>query len=306
MKVLIYGAGIQGSFLAHSLNRGANHVTLLARGNRKDKLIDNGLVLNHSLQRKQTNDQLEVIDTLKAADRYDIIFVTMKYSDFPQVIDSLANNNSPLIVFVGNQLDAAALEKIVQEKSRVKKTILFGFQMTGGTNNSNGTTVLRFGKGKMKIGSIKTRFTVQPLLDQLFKHTNYAWEYEVQMDDWLKSHAVMIMIQNSFDYVYDSSNKTKNPRRLELLAQALKDGNDVLETANIDILPKKQKILFSHPKFTRGLFTIYYGLPINQMVQGDFKEVYHLIDTFMHYSLEKQPVLKALLNQTKEKYEASV
>ncbi|MEG2644448.1 MAG: hypothetical protein RR965_04530, partial [Enterococcus sp.] len=64
--------------------------------------------------------------------------------------------------------------------------------------------------------------------------------------------------------------------------------------------------LFSHPKFTRGLFTIYYGLPISQMVQGDFKEVYHLIDTFMHYSLEKQPVLKALLNQAKEKYEASV
>lgn len=63
MKVLIYGDGIQGSFLAHSLNRGANHVTLLARGNRKDTLIDNGLVLNHSLQRKQTNDQLEVIDT---------------------------------------------------------------------------------------------------------------------------------------------------------------------------------------------------------------------------------------------------
>ena len=51
MRILIYGAGIQGSYLAHSLINGNNDVTLLARGKRKKKLITNGLVLHHSIQR---------------------------------------------------------------------------------------------------------------------------------------------------------------------------------------------------------------------------------------------------------------
>lgn len=111
MKILVYGAGIQGSYLAHSLLKGNNQVTLLARGSRKKELQTNGLVLTHSLQRKQTKDTLQVIETLQPKDQYELIFVTMKYSDFPTVIDSLAENCSQTILFVGNQIDAAGLEK---------------------------------------------------------------------------------------------------------------------------------------------------------------------------------------------------
>ncbi|MFC4772196.1 ketopantoate reductase family protein [Enterococcus hermanniensis] len=307
MNVLIYGAGIQGSFLAHSLNKGMNHVTLLARGKKKDKLITDGLVLQHTLQRKQTKDQLRVIDTLKADDHYDIIFVTMKYSDFPQVIDSLARNSSSLIVFVGNQVNPAALAAELQKKSLEKKEILFGFQMTGGTNTSNGTTVLHFGKGKMKIGSISSSFTATKRLDTLFAKTDYSWQYEAQMVDWLESHALLIMIQNSYEYVYSAAPKKEKTRsQLDQLAQAMKEAVAVMDHAQIEILPKKQKYLFSHPALTKSLFTIYYQLPISQMVQGDFKEVYYLIRTFMQYSLEKQPTLKELLTQAKEKYEATI
>ena len=52
MRVLIYGAGVLGSYLAHVLHRGDNDVTLLARGKRLEELRENGLVIKCYLMLK--------------------------------------------------------------------------------------------------------------------------------------------------------------------------------------------------------------------------------------------------------------
>ncbi|MFQ7234857.1 MAG: ketopantoate reductase family protein, partial [Enterococcus hulanensis] len=205
MRILIYGAGIQGSYLAHSLMKGDNQVTLLARGKRKEELLSDGVVLYHRLQRKLTKDNIRVIEKLRPEDKYDLIFVTMKYSDFPAIIEPLAKNCSQTILFIGNQLNAAGLEKELQKRSTQQKVIYFGFQMTGGIKTDKGISILRFGKGQLKVGSLTADFKIANRLDTAFNGTNYAWRYEAKMDDWLKSHATMIMVQNSFEYLYDFS-----------------------------------------------------------------------------------------------------
>jgi 2-dehydropantoate 2-reductase len=52
MRVLVYGAGVLGSHLAHMLLRGGNGVTLLARGEWKRTIDKDGLVIRHYSQRK--------------------------------------------------------------------------------------------------------------------------------------------------------------------------------------------------------------------------------------------------------------
>ena len=47
MKVLVYGAGVLGSYLAHILIRGGNEVTILARGIRFEEIQANGLIIRH-------------------------------------------------------------------------------------------------------------------------------------------------------------------------------------------------------------------------------------------------------------------
>ncbi|MGF2942479.1 ketopantoate reductase family protein [Enterococcus xiangfangensis] len=307
MKLLIYGAGIQGSFLAHSLMNKHNEVTLLARGKRKEKLLTDGLVLYHSLQQKQTKNSIRVIETLHPDDRYDLVFVTMKYSDFPTIIEPLARNNSSTILFIGNQLDATALEKELQEKSKSPKTIYFGFQMTGGTNTEKGISILRFGKGKLKVGSLHTDFKITQLLNAAFSQSDSTWSYETKIDDWLKSHAVLIMIQNSFEYLYDfSSEKIRKSGDLAALSLATKEAFALLETAGVEILPSGQKRFSHHPRLIKLFFTIYYRLPISQLVQGTFKEIYHLIQSFERYQTIPAPQLDSLLQAAKEKYERSL
>lgn len=306
MRILIYGAGIQGSYLAHSLMKGDNQVTLLARGKRKEELLSDGVVLYHRLQRKLTKDNIRVIEKLQPEDKYDLIFVTMKYSDFPAIIEPLAKNCSQTILFIGNQLNAAGLEKELQKRSTQQKAIYFGFQMTGGVKTDRGISILRFGKGQLKVGSLAADFKITNMLDTAFNGTNYAWRYEAKIDDWLKSHATMIMVQNSFEYLYDfSAAAIRRSGELSTLPQALKEGTERLEASGHEILPKGQNFLFQHPALSKLFYTLYYRLPISQMVQGDFKEVQQLIIDFEQYQTKASPKLDSLLQAAKEKYEKS-
>ena len=47
MKVLVYGSGVIGCYLAHILCTAGNDVTLLARGQWKEQLQRNGLRIRH-------------------------------------------------------------------------------------------------------------------------------------------------------------------------------------------------------------------------------------------------------------------
>ena len=52
MRILIYGAGVQGRFLAHALNGENNDVTLFARNETKRILEKMGSNLNTRYRRK--------------------------------------------------------------------------------------------------------------------------------------------------------------------------------------------------------------------------------------------------------------
>ena len=74
MKVLVYGAGVIGCYLAHVLCAAGNEVTLLARGAWKDALEKDGLVIRHRLQRKTTVDRPAVIGTPDSGAQYNVVF----------------------------------------------------------------------------------------------------------------------------------------------------------------------------------------------------------------------------------------
>ena len=70
MRILIIGAGVLGSNLAHSIKKG-NDVTILARGNTYETLKNNGLVIKHKLGKKTEDlfilDFFNNVDDIKAA-----------------------------------------------------------------------------------------------------------------------------------------------------------------------------------------------------------------------------------------------
>lgn len=52
-KVLVFGVGVIGAYLAHALAEAGNEVTVLVREDRAQMLNENGLRIWHHLQKKR-------------------------------------------------------------------------------------------------------------------------------------------------------------------------------------------------------------------------------------------------------------
>ncbi|MCA1291882.1 ketopantoate reductase family protein [Paenibacillus sp. alder61] len=287
MKVLIYGAGVLGSYLAHALIRGGNEVTMLARGERAEELERHGLVIRHYFQLKTSVDPVRVIRRLEPEDIYDLIFVVMKFTDFPSVLPILAENRSSNIVIVGNNTDARDMQAYLQENVSTRKNIAFGFQLSAGRRQPGGRIVsVRAGVG-MVIGGLDGPIPFHALLDQAFARTKYKLIYHDNIDAWLKNHIVPILAINYGTFIYNGQMKkiAGDSGLLRQMVAAMDEGFRVLEALGIPLVPAKQaKLIRNHPALLRFFLKIYHLLPVSRMVDGSPHELAALGRVFREWS----------------------
>lgn len=273
MNMLIYGAGVQGQYLAHVLNQPENNITLLARGQNYKRLNNSGVVLNHYLQNKRTTDHFKYVSNLDKHDNYDIIFVTMKYSDFYSVVPSLAQNISTNIIFIGNNTDPHKLRQTVLRQSITHKNISFGFLMTGGNRGDSATTVIRFNAEELKVSHLNGVIPFHNKLDAIFKNSSIKLTYETRFEDWLMSHAAMIIPLNAG---ISLKNKYKENQK-QLLSNMIKSYNELhslIEHSNYNIVPKLQSTLFKNFKWLAyPLLKLIINIKIMNQIQGLNSEV---------------------------------
>ena len=116
MKILVYGAGVLGCNLARNLFRAGKDVTLLARGNWAEEIRKNGLRIKDKFSPRTSVSRIPVVTELAPDDRYDVIFVVLRYTQLDSALDTLRTNRTKNIVFVGNNVRARALAAALPEK----------------------------------------------------------------------------------------------------------------------------------------------------------------------------------------------
>ncbi|MFB5673761.1 ketopantoate reductase family protein [Paenibacillus terreus] len=259
MNILIYGAGVLGSHLAHELVRGGNHVTMLARGQRLKELRSNGSVLRHYFQFRTTVDKVNVISELRPEDVYDLIFVVMKYPHFQAVLPALAANHSRHIVIVGNNASPHEMRDYLQANSPVQKKIAFAFIAGAGWKEKGRVVSIHGPKGQMTIGGLGEELDWRAVIDQAFNEVKFTLSYYSDMEEWLKSHFILILPLNSIAAVYDGDYRkaAKDRKLLNQVMDALDEGHQVLEKLGYTVTPEFQKDL---PRRKRKLF--YMGLKL--------------------------------------------
>ena len=259
MKILIYGAGVLGSHLAHELVRGGNNVTMLARGQRLNELRDDGNVLRHYFQLRTTVDQVNVISELQPEDVYDLIFVVMKYPDFRAVLPALAANHSRHVVIVGNNASPHEMRDYLQANSPVQKKIAFAFIAGGGWKETGRVVSLHVPKGQMTIGGLGEKLDWRAVIDQAFTGVKFKLSYYNDMDEWLKSHFMLILPLNSISAAYDGDLRkaVRDRKLLNQVIDAIDEGHQVLEKLGYTVTPDFQRDL---PRKKRRL--LYMGLKL--------------------------------------------
>jgi len=256
MRILVYGAGVLGSYLAHELARGGNEVTMLARGRRADELQQNGNVIRHYLQLRTTVDKVNVIRELQPEDVYDLIFVVMKYPDFEAVLPALAANQSKHIVIMGNNANPIEMRHYLQSNSPVEKKVAFAFQAFAGWRENGRVNCLRGPKVTLVFGGLGEQLNWRSVIDQALKHTRYKPITYTNMDEWLKSHFVMILPLNRIAVSYNGNLRkaARDKRLLNYVIDAIDEGHQVLIKNGYTITPANQQQLVR--KYRKVVFTV--------------------------------------------------
>ena len=125
MKTLVFGAGPLGSLYACLLQRAGNDVTLLARNEHYHYLKENGVVLYNEFTREKMIKKINIVDSLKEDDAYDLIIVIMRKNSLKNVLPILSKNkNSKNFLFMGNT--ASGFDDYLKARREIKGNIPLG------------------------------------------------------------------------------------------------------------------------------------------------------------------------------------
>ena len=233
MRILVFGAGVLGCNLARNLFRAGKDVTLLARGNWAEEIQKNGLRIKDKFSVRTSVTRIPVVTELKPEDRYDVIFVVLRYTQLHTILETLRENQTKNIVFVGNDVRAEALAADLPEKN-----VLFAFALSAGHRERD--HVASIDLKKITIGQLASAPSNEALIGRIFEGTKYKVVYEPNMGDYLLCHAAFVIPAAFACYKTDGDLKKLkgNTAYLSRMIDANIEGYRAIRNAGHEILPK--------------------------------------------------------------------
>ena len=240
-KVLVIGAGVIGSLTAHALCEAGNDVTILARGETKERLINKGLVLQDHFTKKRSVDHPGVIEWDELQEEYDIAFAVMQYGQMKDTISDLKKVKTKILVLVGNNLSAKQMKNSLETDDR---KVLFAFQSTGGERYADCVEYVSFGKIGMTIGDEDDlNADEKNMIDSLFAD-DVSLTWEKNMDAWLKYHGALILPIAWLCYGVDCDLKRVTGKDINLCLDAEKELYRCLRVSGYPVTPAGDDLYF--------------------------------------------------------------
>lgn len=256
MKVLVWGAGVIGSYLAHVLCGSGQEVSLLARGAWREALEESGLIIRHSLQRKTTVDHPRIVGSPTEGGPYDVIFAVMQYQQMDVLLPDLSAADCPLVVLVGNNPDASRMAEYIHLHGAGAKEVLFGFQATGGRRERGKVICVRFSDGALACGGVweAASQSAQALLSRLIAGSKYKIEWFASMESVYLSHLAMILPISYLCYACGCDLRKTTRAQLSLGMDAISEGYGLLTALGVPILPEGSEKVFQSGSARKKMF----------------------------------------------------
>jgi 2-dehydropantoate 2-reductase len=241
-KILIIGAGVIGSIFAVKLYEAGCYVALFARSKRLEELTEKGLLYEIDGKVKKAN--VRIISKLDNNERFDFIFLTVRYNQIEAALNQLRNNvNSNIVTMVNNLNGYDKFEEIIG-----KGRIIPGFPGAGGSIENG---ILRYMLTptiiqKTTIGeTIGTRTTRIITLQNILKSAEIPTAISRNMDLWQKSHLALVTALANGIYFDGGDNYTtaENKEALTVISKQLKNNFGKIKAVGIKIEPFKLNII---------------------------------------------------------------
>lgn len=247
-RILVVGAGVNGSVCAAAPHRAGYDVTVLARGKRLQELQKWGIEIEDPLKGTRTVAQVRVVDRLLPEDMYEYILVIVRKNQVQNLLPVLAENRSPSVVSMVNT--ASGPEEWIAALSA--KRAMLGFVFAGGRREGSLIRAMRSKYGRTPFGEASGAITGRvTTLVSILNDAGLKSKAVSDMPDWLATHAAMIapVATLLLKHGCDTYALARSREDMGRLADALRETLAVLRANGRRIVPRSTVLVDVLPRF---------------------------------------------------------
>jgi len=247
-RILVIGAGVNGSVCSAALHTAGYDVTVLARGKRLEELQKGGIEIEDPLKGTRTVTHVPVVDRLASEDIYEYVLVVVRKNQVRDLLPVLAQNQSQSVVFMVN----TALGPDEWIAALGAKRVMLGFAFAGGRREGSLIRAMRtrgqrtpFGEAN---GAITDRLT---RLVSILSRAGLKAKAIPDMPDWLVTHAAMVAPLGILVLKHgcDTYALARSRKDMGMLTDALRETLAVLRANGRRIVPYSTVLLDVLPRF---------------------------------------------------------
>jgi 2-dehydropantoate 2-reductase len=247
-RILVIGAGVNGSVIASGLFNAGIDVTILARGKRYEQVRNEGIVIENPFNHKRSVTGVPVINLLNPQDCYDFILVIVRKNQALGLLPVLAKNKSPNIVFMGNNLSGP--EEFIKILGRER--VMMGAVYAAGKLDGNLVRAMAVKSIAAPFGEIDG--TTSPRLKQLINilhQAGFKAEPSANIVDIQTTHAVGVALIGKLVIKHNCDVKAlaRSTDDLLLFIKARREAHLVLRALGRKIIPWSEGLIGIIPGF---------------------------------------------------------
>jgi 2-dehydropantoate 2-reductase len=248
-RMLVIGAGVNGSAIATHLYNAGLDMKVLARGKRYEEIQAEGIIIENPFNHKRSIAKVPVINSLDPEDIYNYILVVVRKNQVADLLPLLAQNKSPNIVFMGNNISGLnEFAKIIDKQRIMLGTVVAGGKRDGAIIRAIVLTKL----ASPPFGELDG--TITPRLKQLVKTLRGAGikaEPSTDMVDHVITHAVGVALigRLAMKYKCDLKALARSKEDLKLFVDGRREAHQVLRALGHKIIPSSEDAIRIIPSF---------------------------------------------------------
>jgi 2-dehydropantoate 2-reductase len=259
MKVIVFGAGVQGTLYGVRLATSGHDVTLVARPDRAAEIRERGAVIHNVFTGRSDSEATAVVEVLSADMSADLCIVAVRREQIEETLPKLAAAGGiKRFLFMVNHANGSEALLDALGRSRV----VIGFPgAAGGMEN-----------GVVQYVEIAEQPTVieatAPEIAEIIRNAGFRVDILKDVDSWLRRHAVFVTAMSGALYEdgCDANRLASDPRDVETFILAVREGWAALDKLGVAPAPLAMRAIF---RWVPRAFAVGYWRSLLRSVRGD-------------------------------------
>lgn len=238
IKIMVLGAGVQGTLYGVRLAREGHDVTLIAHAARAAELRQRGAIIEDALSGRTETARLAIEEHLVPTAEAAVCLVTVRREQIQEVLSDLAAATAiSRIVFMVNHANGS--ESIFNALSRSRVVLSFP-----GAAGSIDNGVDRYVEIKQQPTAVESS---APDIVSLFRGAGFRVTRVSDMDAWLRRHAVFVTAVAGALYEEggDAGRLAASPEGVSTFIEAVREGWAALDRQHVQAAPVALRTIIS-------------------------------------------------------------